>query len=110
MTAPGRECSVRPGNRPCSNGLGLGLLNHAACLGITLFDVLLEHLFLNPPLAAATHLDCLQFAAADEGIRCRRIDLKLLGDICKRKETWHSPIVPPLVAADAVIHSLMLFA
>lgn len=110
MTAPGRECSVRPGNRPCSNGLGLGLLNHAACLGITLFDVLLKHLLLDAPLAAATHLDCLQFAAADEGIRCRRIDLKLLGYICKRKESGHSPIVPPLVAGDAVIHSLMLFA
>ena len=85
-------------------------MNHPACLGVALFDVLLQHLFLDTPLAAATHLDCLQFAAADEGIRCRRIDLKLLGYICKRKESGHSPIVPPLVVDDAVIHSLMLFA
>ena len=85
-------------------------MDHPACLGISLFDVLLKHLLLDTPLAAATHLDCLQFAAADEGIRCRRVDLKLLGYICKRKETGHIPIVPPLGAGDAVIHSLVVFA
>ena len=65
-------------------GLGLGLLDHAAGLRIALFDVLLEHLFFDAPLAAAAHLDGLQFAAADQAHRLPAIDLELLGYVCKR--------------------------
>ena len=45
----GRRRSV--GGTPGSAGLGLGLFDHPACLGVPLLDVLLEHLFLDTPLA-----------------------------------------------------------
>lgn len=94
---------------PGSALLGFGFLDHAAGLGVTLFDVLLQHLFLDAPLPPTTHLDGFQFSAANQGISRRRVDLQLFSNIGKGEESGHGSILPLKVPFSAVIHSLMWF-
>ncbi len=94
---------------PGSALLGFCFLDHAAGLGVTLFDVLLQHLFLDAPLPSATDLDGFQFSAAYQGIGRRRVDLQLFSHIGKSEESGHSSILPLKVPSSAVIHNLMLF-
>ena len=109
--APGYRGRRRSEHRrvQTSGGLGLGLFDHAAGLGIALLDVLLEHLLLDTPLAASAHLDCLELAAANERVGGRRVDLELLGNVSESQESGHDSILPPLRPTGAVIHSLRLF-
>ena len=78
-------------------------------LRIARLDVLLELDVLHTPLAAATHLDGLELAAADEGVCLCRTDLELLAYVRERQETRHGNIVPAFWTLEPVIHSLMLF-
>ena len=75
-------------------GFRLRLFNHAAGFRVSLLDVLLQHGLFDTPLAPASDLDGLQFAASHEGIGLRRVDLQLFGDVCKGEESGHDTILP----------------
>ncbi|ALV42862.1 hypothetical protein AU252_18275 [Pseudarthrobacter sulfonivorans] len=62
-----------------------------------------------PKITPSTHLDGLQFSAADQGIGRRRVDLQLFSNIGESQESGHSSILPLKAPSGAVIHSLMLF-
>lgn len=68
--------------------------NHPLRFGVALLDVLLELDLFDSPLPAATDLNGLEFAAADEGIGLSRADLQLFAYVREGEEPRHIPILP----------------
>ncbi len=78
----------------CANTCGLSEIRHVLsnalpCLRVASLDVLLQFVYVNTPLTAASYLDGKKLAGLDERVYLAGGDIEILGDISDSQELTH---------------------
>lgn len=95
--APATGGTASPGEKvedECANTCELSEIGHVlsntlSCLRVACLDVLLQLVYVNAPLAPASHLNGEKLAALDERAHLSGGDIEILGDVSDSQELTH---------------------